>query len=56
METIQSYTTERQIPKDIKPGQLYIDKNHDTILIPVNNGFVPFHIATIKNVSTTPEG
>ena len=36
---------------------LYVDKNHDSILVPVNmNSFVPFHVATIKNVSTTQEG
>jgi nucleosome binding factor SPN SPT16 subunit len=34
-----------------------VDKNHDSILVPVNsNTFVPFHISTIKNVSTTNEG
>ena len=45
------------MPRDIKAGQLYVDKAHDTILIPFNgNSFAPFHISTIKNVSTTNEG
>jgi nucleosome binding factor SPN SPT16 subunit len=36
---------------------LYVDKNFDSILVPINNNsFVPFHISTIKNVSTTNEG
>lgn len=57
MDKIQSYSNEKQFPRDIKPGMLYVDKNHDTVLIPVNNTqFVPFHISTIKNVSTTTEG
>lgn len=57
MGTIQSYQNDKQFPKDLKPGQLYVDNNHDTILIPVNqNSFVPFHVATIKNVSSTQEG
>lgn len=41
----------------MKPGLLYVDKNHNSILIPVNeNTFVPFHVSTIKNVSTNTEG
>jgi nucleosome binding factor SPN SPT16 subunit len=45
------------MPNDVRAGQLYVDKNHDTILVPFNNNsFVPFHISTIKNVSTTNEG
>lgn len=57
MENINSYSNEKQLPKDLKPGQLYVDKTHDTILVPFNNNsFAPFHISTIKNVSTTNEG
>ena len=57
MGDIQSYSSEKQFPKDLKPGVLYVDKSHDSILVPVNsNTFVPFHISTIKNVSTTFEG
>lgn len=57
MENTNSYTNDRQLPKDLKPGQLYVDKAHDTILVPFNNNaFAPFHISTIKNVSTTNEG
>ncbi len=34
-----------------------MDKDHHTILVPYNNqAFVPFHVSTIKNVSTTTEG
>lgn len=57
MGEIQSYSSDKQFPKDIKPGQLYVDKTHDSILVPINNNsFVPFHVSTIKNVSTTVEG
>ncbi len=57
MANIQSYENERQIPKDFKAGQLYVDNAHDTILIPVNaTSFVPFHVSTVKNVSQTQEG
>lgn len=58
MDEIQSYKTEKQLPKDLKPGLLYVDKNNNTILVPYNSigAFVPFHVSTIKNVSTTTEG
>ena len=54
----QSYGNEKQIPKDLKPGLLYVDKQHNTILVPYNNigAFVPFHVSTIKSVSIKTEG
>lgn len=53
MGNVQAYNSEKSFPKDIKPGQLYVDDKADCILVPVNqNSFVPFHVATIKNVST----
>ena len=36
MEDIQSYGNEKQFPKDLKPGLLYVDKLHNTILVPYN--------------------
>lgn len=57
MENIQAYANDKQMPKDVKPGHIYVDKQHDAILVPINaNSFVPFHISTIKNVSNTTEG
>ena len=61
MGEIQSYANERQIPKDLKPGLLYVDNQYNTILVPYRHAsgacaFVPFHVSTIKNVSTTTEG
>mmetsp|Transcript_39635 Transcript_39635/g.38174 ORF Transcript_39635/g.38174 Transcript_39635/m.38174 type:complete len:268 (+) Transcript_39635:930-1733(+) len=52
MENICSYPNSNTFPKDIKPGQLFVDKKNSTVLVPINNSFVPFHISTIKNVST----
>ena len=37
MGDIQSYQNERQVPKDVRPGLLYVDKQHNTVLIPYNN-------------------
>ena len=58
MDEIQSYRGEKEMPKDLKAGLLYVDKIHNTILVPYNNTgvFVPFHVSTIKSVSTKTEG
>ena len=54
MARIRSYPNPEQVPmKKIKPGQLYVDLEHETVLVPVKPAvFAPFHISTIKNVST----
>jgi nucleosome binding factor SPN SPT16 subunit len=58
MGEIQSYSQVKEVPRDVKPGLLYVDKAHSTILVPYNNlgAFVPFHVSTIKSVSTNTEG
>lgn len=37
MGELQSYRDERQIPKGLKPGILYVDQFHNTILVPYNS-------------------
>lgn len=46
------------IPKNISLplNQIIVDKKHHTVLLPINGAHVPFHIASIKNVSKTDEG
>lgn len=58
MGRIRSYPNPDQLPmKKIRPGQLYVDQEHDTVLVPVKpHVFAPFHISTIKNVSTQATG
>jgi len=58
MDEIQSYSNQQQVPKDLKPGLLYVDNAHFTILVPYNNtgAFVPFHVSTIKSCSIKTEG
>lgn len=56
MGRIRSYTKPSDLPR-IKPGHIFVDKNHDTILLPIrSNIFAPFHISTVKNASKTSEG
>ena len=57
MGLIQSYSSMKRLPPDLKKGSLYVDDQNMTILVPVNyDQFVPFHISTITNVSVNAEG
>lgn len=57
MGLIQSYSSIKKFPPDLKKGQLYVDENNETILLPVSNEqFVPFHISTVNTVSKSSEG
>jgi nucleosome binding factor SPN SPT16 subunit len=59
MGEVQSYNSPKEAaPRDLKPGLLYVDHKHDTVLIPYNNqgAFVPFHVSMIKSVVPTTEG
>jgi nucleosome binding factor SPN SPT16 subunit len=38
-----------------KHNRIVVDKKRDTVLLPMNGTHVPYHIATIKNVSKTEE-
>ena len=56
MSRIQSYAEQSEFPK-IRPGQIFVDKNRDTIILPIRSNIsAPFHISTIKNASKTHEG
>lgn len=57
MGLIQSYSSIKRFPADLKKGQLYVDEKNESILLPINaTQFVPFHISTINNVSKSGEG
>ncbi|XP_072885322.1 FACT complex subunit SPT16 [Hemitrygon akajei] len=53
-----SYKNPSQMPKeaDIRDMKIYIDKKYETVILPVFGVATPFHIATIKNISTSVEG
>lgn len=36
MGKIQSYSSIKKFPSDLKKGQLYVDEKNDTILLPIN--------------------
>jgi len=44
-------------PKDMVPGQIYVDVKRNAVLIPNSpTTFIPFHVTTIKSVSDTVQG
>ncbi len=53
-----SYKSPGQLPRESEVRQLkiYVDKKYETIILPVFGVPVPFHIATVKNISTSVEG
>lgn len=54
---VVSYT-QGFIPKNVPTptNQIIIDKKQHTVLLPINGTHVPFHIASIKNISKSDEG
>merc|ERR550532_3867232 len=53
-----SYKSNGQLPREpeVKQLKIYVDKKYETIILPVFGVPVPFHIATVKNISTSIEG
>lgn len=42
----------KKVPSNLVKGQLYVDNENDTILVPIDACmFVPFHVSTINNLS-----
>ena len=58
MAESRAYKSEKQYPKkDLRPGKIYVDNQHDAILLPVFNGkWIPLHVSFVKNISSTSEG
>merc|ERR1712079_357702 len=46
------------LPKEpeVKDLKIYVDKKYETVIMPIFGVPVPFHIATIKNISSSVEG
>ena len=53
-----SYKSPGQLPREneVKKLKIYVDKKYETIILPIFGVPVPFHIATIKNISNSIEG
>lgn len=54
MDTYISYKSAKDFPKDLVPGQIFVDMKHNAVLVPNSSTtFIPFHVSTIKSVSDT---
>lgn len=54
MDTFSAYKSAKDFPKDIVPGQIYVDMKNCAVLVPnTPTTFIPFHVSTIKSVSDT---
>ena len=53
-----SYKTPGLLPKEpeVKELKIYVDKKYETVIMPIFGVPVPFHIAMIKNISSSVEG
>ncbi|MBE7179653.1 MAG: hypothetical protein INR71_00305, partial [Terriglobus roseus] len=51
-----SYKRDDQFPSKVKDLIIVVDERAQSIVLPIMGRPVPFHINTIKNASTTPEG
>lgn len=57
-KSIVAYKSQKDFPKDgdISDLKIFVDKKNEAVILPVFGMPVPFHISTIKNVSTSVEG
>ncbi|OLY78204.1 FACT complex subunit spt16, partial [Smittium mucronatum] len=52
----ESYKRETAIPREVNRLQIIVDERAESIILPMNNSAVPFHISTLKNISKSDEG
>lgn len=57
-KSIVAYKSMKDFPRDneISDLKIFVDKKNEAVILPVFGIPVPFHISTIKNVSTSVEG
>lgn len=57
-KSIVAYKSLKEFPREneISDLKIYVDKRNETVILPVFGVPAPFHISTIKNVSTSVEG
>ena len=50
-----SYDRPQSLPSDLQRCRVFVDSASDSVILPIYGDLVPFHISTIKNVSTPDE-
>ena len=57
MDSLVAYKQRKDFPRDVVPGQIYVDMRRHAVLIPNSaTTFIPLHVGTIKSVSDKQEG
>jgi hypothetical protein len=52
-----AYSAVSAVPSEhSRSPQLYVDRGKEAVLLPISGQLVPFHIGTVKNVSSSQEG
>jgi nucleosome binding factor SPN SPT16 subunit len=58
-KAVTAYRNQSQMPyknSDLQELKIYVDKGHETIILPIFGTPTPFHISTLKNLSSSVEG
>jgi nucleosome binding factor SPN SPT16 subunit len=55
IKRFESYKRDAQLPSSVKDLKIVVDVRNQTIILPIFGRPVPFHIATVKNVSKSDE-
>ncbi|KAI4837804.1 FACT complex subunit SPT16 [Plasmodium brasilianum] len=55
LEDLKTYNDADLLPRDLKPNLICVDNKHECILLPINGAHIPFHVSTIKNLSSNYE-
>ncbi|EWC90005.1 hypothetical protein PFNF54_01130 [Plasmodium falciparum NF54] len=55
LEDLKTYNDPDLLPKDLRPNIICVDNKHECILLPINGLHIPFHVSTIKNLSSNYE-
>lgn len=58
-KVVTAYRNASQMPykqSDVKELKIFVDKAHESVLLPISGVPTPFHISTIKNLSSSVEG
>jgi nucleosome binding factor SPN SPT16 subunit len=53
---INSYKSQDDFPERARPNHIFVDGEAESVLLPIQDQMVPFHIATIKNVQKSEAG
>ena len=58
-KAVNAYRNASQLPykqSEIQELKIYVDKGHETVILPIFGVPTPFHISTLKNLSSSVEG